>query len=192
MFDGTDTPGFVADLRALPFIGRMPWAGVCQLTQALAALPRHKTIAHAFGLYAFAWYRAGFSGKPAARVTGKALRELGIANRVDKQRALILLERTGLVRVKRAGNRSPVVILLQPEPLPKSGAASAPTRYGRRWCDFRAAYLRDNPDCGCGQAATIVDHVHGRSEDILVGPFQAMCRPCHGRKSASERWSKKG
>ena len=190
MFDGPDIPGFVVDLSTSPFIKRLPWAAVCHLTRFTSEIPGHKTVSHSWGIYLFCWFRAGFSDKPATRLKGKAFRELGIVNRMDKLRALALLERSGLVRVKREGNRAPVVILLQPESLRKGNTTSAQNGYGRRWREFRAEYLCEHPDCACNRPAVIVDHVNGRSDDILEGPFQAMCRSCHGRKSARERWNR--
>ena len=75
--------------------------------------------------------------------------------------------------------------------------ASASARgYGRRWQRARAAYLSANPLCvrcnhgGKLVTATVVDHVTPHRGDWSLfwqqGNWQALCKPCHDRKTASE------
>ena len=59
-----------------------------------------------------------------------------------------------------------------------------------KWKQLRKTYLAYNPTCVvCGWAATVVDHITPVSQggNFWRGPFQAMCKPCHQRKSAKEQ-----
>lgn len=58
------------------------------------------------------------------------------------------------------------------------------------WRTFRKAYLKLHPLCvKCEWPATVVDHIRPVSQggDFYRGPFQAMCKSCHNRKSAQEQ-----
>jgi 5-methylcytosine-specific restriction protein A len=63
--------------------------------------------------------------------------------------------------------------------------------YGRRWRALRAAYLSTHPlcECGCGYAATVVDHrtPHNGNAALIFAwdNLQAMTKGCHDRKTAS-------
>jgi 5-methylcytosine-specific restriction protein A len=68
----------------------------------------------------------------------------------------------------------------------------SPSRvYGWRWQKLRAAYLARHPlcECGCGYAATVVDHRKPHlGDDRLMYAWdnlQAMTKACHDRKTAS-------
>jgi 5-methylcytosine-specific restriction enzyme A len=60
----------------------------------------------------------------------------------------------------------------------------------QRWKRLRAAYLVQHPlcECGCGYAATVVDHRKAHRGDPLLlfawDNLQAMTKPCHDRKTA--------
>ena len=65
-----------------------------------------------------------------------------------------------------------------------------------RWRVVRAAFLRSNPLCvacsGAGEfiAAQVVDHVvpiKAGGERFDAANLQALCVPCHNRKTATER-----
>jgi 5-methylcytosine-specific restriction protein A len=71
--------------------------------------------------------------------------------------------------------------------------AARPSRaaiYGRRWRALRAAYLATHPicECGCGRAASVVDHrtPHNGDERLLYSwnNLQAMTKACHDAKTA--------
>jgi 5-methylcytosine-specific restriction enzyme A len=71
-------------------------------------------------------------------------------------------------------------------------ARPSPSRtYGRRWQRLRQAYLAQHPlcECGCGYAATIVDHRTPHNGDISLlydwDNLQAMTKACHDRKTAA-------
>jgi len=68
----------------------------------------------------------------------------------------------------------------------------SPSRiYGRRWRRLRLAYLAQHPlcECGCGHAATVVDHIRPHQGDhaLLMSwdNLQALTKPCHDRKTAA-------
>lgn len=70
-------------------------------------------------------------------------------------------------------------------------ARPSPSRiYGRRWQRLRIAYLAQHPlcECGCGYAATVVDHrtPHLGDPRLLYDwdNLQAMTKACHDRKTA--------
>ena len=60
-----------------------------------------------------------------------------------------------------------------------------------RWRKVRKEYLQYHPACSdCGRMATVVDHIvpHRGNEDLMfdMGNFQALCKSCHGRKTARD------
>jgi 5-methylcytosine-specific restriction protein A len=72
--------------------------------------------------------------------------------------------------------------------------AARPSRsaiYGHRWRKLRAIYLSTHPlcACGCGYAATVVDHKtphNGNLELVFAWDnLQALTKACHDRKTAS-------
>lgn len=71
-----------------------------------------------------------------------------------------------------------------------SARPSASARgYGSRWRAARAAFLGAHPICRCGRRAELVDHIvpHCGDEKLFwdESNWQALCRPCHDRKSAA-------
>lgn len=62
--------------------------------------------------------------------------------------------------------------------------------YGRRWQRLRGWYLAQHPlcECGCGYAATVVDHrvAHHGDPGLMydIGNLQALTKACHDRKTA--------
>jgi 5-methylcytosine-specific restriction protein A len=64
--------------------------------------------------------------------------------------------------------------------------------YNRRWQKLRAAYLASHPvcECGCGRAATVVDHRRPHKGDAGLmydwDNLQAMTKPCHDAKTARQ------
>lgn len=75
------------------------------------------------------------------------------------------------------------------------GSAAA-RGYGANWRKTRARFLADNPLCavcllnGRTTAATEVDHIIPHQGDQYLfndpGNLQALCKPCHSRKTATE------
>jgi len=62
-------------------------------------------------------------------------------------------------------------------------------RYAGEWRTIRAQYLVAHQSCewaGCEMAATVVDHIDGSgpSGDNGWRNLQALCQPCHARKTA--------
>jgi 5-methylcytosine-specific restriction protein A len=61
----------------------------------------------------------------------------------------------------------------------------------RRWTHLRSAYLATHPlcECGCGRAATVVDHKrpHQGDDGLMYAwdNLQAMTKECHDRKTAA-------
>lgn len=61
-----------------------------------------------------------------------------------------------------------------------------------RWLRLRAAYLAVNPlcECGCNRPATVVDHrkPHNGDDGLMYAwdNLQAMTKPCHDRKTATQ------
>lgn len=69
------------------------------------------------------------------------------------------------------------------------------TTYGHPWAKVRRRFLRDNPNCvRCGNAATVADHEPPRRQLVDAGVtnpddtvwLQALCKPCHDRKTSIE------
>ena len=75
-------------------------------------------------------------------------------------------------------------------------ASSTQRGYDRRWRNARAGYLRSHPFCvQCAKAdryitASVVDHItpHRGDQDLFwdTDNWQALCKPCHDRKTAIE------
>lgn len=64
--------------------------------------------------------------------------------------------------------------------------SAAARGYDRKWRRIRAQYLRKHPRCVvCGADATEVDHVVSlaRGGTHQWSNLQAMCKPCHTRKT---------
>jgi 5-methylcytosine-specific restriction protein A len=73
-------------------------------------------------------------------------------------------------------------------------AAAHPSRsgiYGHRWRKLRALFLSSHPlcACGCGYAATVVDHKQPHHGDPVLlyawDNLEAMTKACHDRKTAA-------
>jgi 5-methylcytosine-specific restriction protein A len=61
--------------------------------------------------------------------------------------------------------------------------------YTSDWRNARAEYLAQHPTCvECGALATVVDHVKAHKGNTLLFwdrlNWQALCKPCHDRKTA--------
>lgn len=80
---------------------------------------------------------------------------------------------------------------------PRAKRASSSARgYDSEWRKVRAAYLVVNPVCvvcergGRVVAATEVDHIKAHKGDPQLfwdeNNWQALCKPCHSRKTVSE------
>lgn len=78
------------------------------------------------------------------------------------------------------------------------GSASS-RGYGRRWQEASKGFLRAHPLCQCGDCdegrkrvtiATVVDHIVPHRGDMALfwnqANWQAMSKPCHDRKTATE------
>lgn len=82
----------------------------------------------------------------------------------------------------------------------KRGTAAS-RGYGNKWQRLRKQYLREHPLCvrchriGRLIPATVVDHITPHSGDMRlfwdVNNLQALCKPCHDKKTAKEdgRWT---
>ena len=74
--------------------------------------------------------------------------------------------------------------------------SSAQRGYGYRWQKYRLEYLRRHPLCvrcqaaGRVEAATVVDHIIPHKGDRVrmwaMDNHQALCKPCHDHKTATE------
>ena len=69
--------------------------------------------------------------------------------------------------------------------------------YGFRWRKLRRMVLASEPLCRvCGAPATEVDHILAlaRGGDDAMDNLQALCRPCHSRKTVREdgAWGGRG
>lgn len=84
-----------------------------------------------------------------------------------------------------------------PRPRPEGRANSHRRGYDRRWEQYRAAFLADNPWClhcllaGDSTPATDVDHVrpaNGQADPLFwdTANHQPLCHRCHSRKTARE------
>ena len=68
--------------------------------------------------------------------------------------------------------------------------------YNRQWSKVRKQFLLDNPLCcrclelGCIETATVVDHIIPHRGDTSLfwdnDNWQALCKRCHDKKTASE------
>lgn len=78
----------------------------------------------------------------------------------------------------------------------KARGSAASRGYGAQWQHARAVYLRAHPFCVRCQAqgriepAAILDHIRPHKGDQGLfwdpGNWQALCKPCHDSKTASE------
>lgn len=78
----------------------------------------------------------------------------------------------------------------------RSGLSSTQRGYGYKWQQARAGYLAKHPLCancqkeGRVEEATEVDHVIPHRGDMTLfwdqANWQALCKPCHSAKTASE------
>lgn len=78
----------------------------------------------------------------------------------------------------------------------RQGKSSTQRGYGYKWQQARAGYLAKNPLCvhcqaaGRVEEATEVDHVIPHRGDMTLfwdqANWQALCKPCHSTKTASE------
>lgn len=74
--------------------------------------------------------------------------------------------------------------------------SAAKRGYGRKWQKARASFLNKYPLCkhceakGITEAATVVDHIipHKGNQQLFWDIFnwQALCKRCHDRKTATE------
>lgn len=72
---------------------------------------------------------------------------------------------------------------------------SAKRGYGGKWQTHRLSFLKSNPLCvkckkaGRTTAATVVDHIKPHRGDYKlfwqVKNWQALCKPCHDKKTGS-------
>ena len=79
------------------------------------------------------------------------------------------------------------------QPRVRTAASQLTTTW--RWRKARAAYLSEHPLCvacereGRTEPATVVDHITPHKGDMAlawdVGNWQALCKPCHDRKTAT-------
>ena len=65
--------------------------------------------------------------------------------------------------------------------------------YDRNWAKARKMELAEEPFCVvCGKPATVRDHKipHKGDHDLFYDPEnrQSMCKRCHDKKTAEERW----
>ena len=62
-----------------------------------------------------------------------------------------------------------------------------------RWRKASELFRINHPLCVCGRAAQVVDHIksHGGDPRLFwdVKNWQAMCKPCHDKKTSGERLS---
>ena len=89
-------------------------------------------------------------------------------------------------------HRSPGVQTTAERRAAYDAARPSPSRiYGRRWRKLRLAYLAVHPlcECGCGYAASVVDHKRPHNGDAALlyawDNLEAMTKPCHDRKTAA-------
>lgn len=78
----------------------------------------------------------------------------------------------------------------------KARGTSSSRGYGAKWQRARAAYLLAHPLCvrcqaeGRVEPATVLDHIKPHKGDQALfwdsGNWQALCKPCHDSKTASE------
>lgn len=78
----------------------------------------------------------------------------------------------------------------------RARGSSAERGYDSRWRKARITFLRENPLCvvchanGILTPATVVDHIipHKGDKNLFwdVDNWQALCKPCHDRKTATE------
>lgn len=97
-------------------------------------------------------------------------------------------------RAKEVSTQS--VQMLNPDAW-REGLTTAQRGYGGRWQRARLAYLAKHPLCRMCEAqgrvteATLVDHIKDHRGDMTLfwdsaGNWQALCKPCHGIKTAAD------
>lgn len=82
------------------------------------------------------------------------------------------------------------------KPLHPDRPSATERGYGYRWRKVRARYLNKHPLCvqclneGRYVQATVVDHVIPHRGDLVLmwdeSNYQALCKPCHDRKTGHE------
>jgi len=81
---------------------------------------------------------------------------------------------------------------------PPGGPRESPSArgYDRAWERLRIWFLNRNPFCAvCGAPAEEVDHMMPLAQGgarLDQRNLQAMCKPCHSRKTATERMKAEG
>ena len=93
-------------------------------------------------------------------------------------------------------NRCPRHVILVSKALEAQRGSASARGYGRRWQGYRERYLREHPLCvacersGRLKPANEIDHVtpHRGDYKLMWDPanHQALCKPCHSRKTATE------
>lgn len=87
----------------------------------------------------------------------------------------------------------------------REGLTTAQRGYGGKWQRYRLVFLERNPLCvmcraqGKVTAANVVDHIEDHRGDQAKfwdkANHQALCKPCHGIKTAADGgigWQRKG
>jgi 5-methylcytosine-specific restriction protein A len=73
----------------------------------------------------------------------------------------------------------------------KKRPSMAERGYDRDWFMLRAAILRANRVCSCGEASRVVDHVISIRERpdlrLIASNCRAMCKRCHDQRTARDQ-----
>ena len=73
----------------------------------------------------------------------------------------------------------------------KARPSMAARGYDRDWYRLRAAILRANPVCSCGEPTRVVDHVQSiRSRPdlrLVASNCRALCKRCHDQRTARDQ-----
>jgi len=78
-------------------------------------------------------------------------------------------------------------VIPRPKPKPRPRPSSSAQGYDYRWRVRSRRYLAANPVCAttaCGAASEHTDHIDGDRTNWELWNLQALCRPCHSRKTA--------
>lgn len=78
-------------------------------------------------------------------------------------------------------------IIPRPKPKPKPRPSPGELGYDWEWTKKSKAYRRDHPTCEtpfCGRPSACTDHVDGDRTNWETTNLQALCWPCHSRKTA--------
>lgn len=96
-------------------------------------------------------------------------------------------------RYSRPGIRTEVQ---KQQAIDKKRGSATQRGYNHRWQKARLTYLGSHPVCvrclktGRAEAATVVDHIIPHKGDSAVfwdtANWQALCKPCHDKKTATE------